>query len=237
MNTSSAMEFIEYFFNSPLEASSKLATVLVNTENLIWPYLEIKDILSYSVTSKSSASLVLTERGVNAILQSDPRISHIGKFQIVISSPMTLGILRRTIFRLVQEKTLSLSIGTNGRILLDIGSAFNDRDAFLASATLIPNDNNTDEAEEDDEITDMVIQKHLEIASYDEYDDFTPRHPLPKDKTHRRGNSLFNSDIEVYANQALNMDDIASLALDELNLRDDEHIPPVVGHHRRRNNQ
>jgi hypothetical protein len=116
-------------------------------------------------------------------------------------------------FHLVLEKTAYVSIGTNGRILLDIGSAFNDPNAYLASATLLSDFQDTTAGEV---MNDVHIEKHLEIASYDEYDDFTPRHPLPKDRTHRRGNSLFNSDIEVYANQALSMCDVASLALDEL---------------------
>ena len=35
----------------------------------------------------------------------------------------------------------------------------------------------------DDEFPEAEqIQKHLEVCSYDEYDDFKPRHPLPKEK-------------------------------------------------------
>jgi hypothetical protein len=41
------------------------------------------------------------------------------------------------------------------------------------------------------------IEKTLEVYSIDEYDDFTPTHPQPKESKHRRGNSLFNSDIET----------------------------------------
>ena len=143
-------------------------------------------------------------------------------------------------FRLVQEKTISISIGTNGRILLDIGSAFNDRDAVLASATLLAEFQDTSEQSLLLDVdNDASIEKHLEISSCDEFDDFTPRFPMPKDKTHRRGNSLFNSDIEVYANQALqlSMNDVASLALEGFNSEEpsDEVLVPALTANQRRN--
>lgn len=49
---------------------------------------------------------------------------------------------------------------------------------------------------------DPQIEKSLELCSFDEFDDFTPTHPQPKESKHRRGNSLFNSDIEAYAIEA-----------------------------------
>ena len=82
------------------------------------------------------------------------------------------------------------------------------------------------------------IQKQFEICSYDEYDDFKPRHPLPKVEwlspnyihitinqlpllhidlfhsvqNHRRGNSYFNSDVEAYANDAIVGFDMSNIA-------------------------
>ena len=41
------------------------------------------------------------------------------------------------------------------------------------------------------------ILKHLERASCDEYDDYLPRHPKPREIGHRRGDSLFNSDTSL----------------------------------------
>ena len=67
---------------------------------------------------------------------------------------------------------------------------------------------------------EFVIEKRLESASYDEYDDFAPRHPMPRDKVHRRGDSYFNSDIGDAANvaldsaEAINMRKLAHLALE-----------------------
>ena len=61
-------------------------------------------------------------------------------------------------------------------------------------------------ADDDDDLDDgQPILKQLEVASYDEYDDFHPRHPNPRTltetggKTHRRGDSYFNSDLDIEA--------------------------------------
>jgi hypothetical protein len=66
------------------------------------------------------------------------------------------------------------------------------------------------------------IEKKLESESFDEYDDFNPRHPQPRDKTHRRGGSYFNSDISEIVDQvrpseeAINLSQIAIDALREI---------------------
>lgn len=57
-----------------------------------------------------------------------------------------------------------------------------------------------DDSDEDESM--FLMHRHLESASFDEYDDFTPRHPVPKDKVHRRGDSYFNSDISEVARLA-----------------------------------
>ena len=121
-----------------------------------------------------------------------------------------------------------LSIDMNqGRVVLDIGSAFKDN-AYFTSAVPLDDLDTVDTAavqENDYEEDDVRIMKCLEIASYDEYDDFNPRHPHPKNKTHRRGDSYFNSDITDIANDALSgfgnkgggfdLSAIAALALEE----------------------
>lgn len=64
-----------------------------------------------------------------------------------------------------------------------------------------------------------ILSLELEKNSYDEFDDFKSRHPAPKEKKnhHKRGDSLFNSDIEQIAEMARreefgNMNMLASLA-------------------------
>ena len=72
-------------------------------------------------------------------------------------------------------------VSTTGRIVLDIGSALNDKDAFLAAAQCIDDD------EEEEELDEAhKIHRHIEVTSCDEYDDFVPRHPMAKGQ-HRRG--------------------------------------------------
>jgi len=126
-----------------------------------------------------------------------------------------------------------LSIDMNqGRVILDIGSAFKDNAYFTSAVSLVDLDTvdttavNENEYEDDD----VRIMKCLEIASYDEYDDFNPRHPHPRNKTHRRGDSYFNSDITDIANDALagfsssgglDLSAIAALALTEEVLNDE----------------
>lgn len=53
----------------------------------------------------------------------------------------------------------------------------------------------------DDEVV-FMIERAFEKNSYDEFDDFAPRHPMPKDNLHRRGDSYFNSDIADVARTA-----------------------------------
>eukprot|EP01035_Chromulina_nebulosa_P026165 gene26165-34219_t len=105
-----------------------------------------------------------------------------------------------------------LSIDSNtGRVILDIGSAFKDKDAYLASnVTAVPL--SADDLLHEAFIEQHHIEKHLEISSCDEYDDFNPRFPNPKDKSHRRGDSYFNSDVESHASEALGGFDLSSIA-------------------------
>lgn len=81
---------------------------------------------------------------------------------------------------------------TTGRIVVDIGSAFN-KDVYLAAhVTAVPLDDGSHRNVKKKEFWRLLsfvdtveaeqIQKHLEVCSYDEYDDFKPRHPLPKEK-------------------------------------------------------
>jgi hypothetical protein len=88
---------------------------------------------------------------------------------------------------------LSIDAST-GRVVMDIGSAFNNKDVFLGSAipyedsetSLLKNVFFVDPSVDDG----GDIHKHLEISSYDEYDDFAPRHPLPKEKGKRLRHSI-----------------------------------------------
>lgn len=166
-------------------------------------------------------------------MESDPRLTHIGRYKLSFSSNVTLGLLRRILYRVAVGSEGVLSIDMNqGRVILDIGSAFKDNAYFTSAVPLVDLDTVSSSIvnENGDEEDDMKIMKCLEIASYDEYDDFNPRHPHPRTKTHRRGDSYFNSDITDIANDALaglgggsgfDLSAIAALALSEEGFSDE----------------
>eukprot|EP01041_Mallomonas_annulata_P011372 gene11372-23802_t len=80
-----------------------------------------------------------------------------------------------------------------------------------------------------------LLSRDMEKNSFDEFDDFISRHPNPKGKnSHRRGDSLFNSDIEQAADKARkeeygNMSMLASLALKAEQM---DNIPSFVPQHK-----
>ena len=162
--------------------------------DLIWQYLDISDVLNVSVLSRDSAGLMISVECIQRFLTANKKIQAIGNYKLSFSSDSTLGILRRMLHRVVHGTDGVLSIeGSTGRIILDIGSAYKDQDTYMASmVTAVP-------LEENDEpmytsYGDEPILRALEHESFDEYDDYNPRHP-PMAKTHRRGGSYFNSDV------------------------------------------
>ena len=194
------MDAFLYFFKSA--AVSHLARVARKCGNDIWGFLTLADVLNLSVTSRDSAGLVISVENIQRLLEKNSRVRSIGQYTLSFASDVSLGILRRMLHRVVSSTQCVLSIeGSTGRIIMDIGSAFKDRDSLMASmVTAVP-------CTEDDlnlppgVYGEEPILKAIEHASFDEYDDYTPRHPSMK--THRRGGSYFNSDIGEYGNEAL----------------------------------
>jgi hypothetical protein len=182
-----------------------ILTVFKKVGNKLWSFITLEEILSLSVCSKSLAGLIISKDLVEGYLRGHPRVGFLGQFALSFSTDVTFGILRRILHRLTSGTQGLLNIDVqSGRVIMDIGSAFNDQDAFLSTAIPLDDDDSSS-------VADAVIQKHLEIASYDEYDDFAPRHPLPREKTHRRGDSYFNSDVEYAASEALIAPPIAGM--------------------------
>ena len=93
-----------------------------------------------------------------------------------------------------------------------------------------------------------VVVRDLEKSSFDEFDDFVSRHPNPKQNpSHKRGDSLFNSDIEQIAEIARseenisNLSDMVSLAFERQDSNENDIAdgvgglkPPPKRHHRAR---
>ena len=198
------------FFHSA--AAPYLARVSKKFGNQIWQYLDISDVLNVSVASRDSAGLMISVENIQRFLVTNDKVRKIGNYNLSFSSNSTLGILRRILHRVIHGTDGVLSIeGSTGRIVLDIGSAFKDQDTYMASmVTAVP-------FEEDDEpmltsYGDEPILRALEHASFDEYDDYNPRHPQ-MGKTHRRGGSYFNSDVGP------DLSDIAINGLGEFDLQ------------------
>ena len=210
-----------YFFSScsKLSQFEKVAKIQGNG---IWQYLALIDILNVSVVSRGSAGLTISTESIQRFLENDNRVGSLGKYKISFASDVTLGILRRMLNRVVHGSEGVLSIDSySGRIILDIGSAFKDRDTYMASMV-------TPIAYSEDEeglpycYGDEPILKAIEHASFDEYDDFNPRHPQMK--THRRGGSYFNSDVGDLGDQALreiqdyDMVNLSNMAINSLEI-------------------
>ena len=163
-----------------------LSMVFSRAHDHIWSMLDLQDVLVLSTCSRFSANLGIEASTIKKLLQKSKR-GKLGQFSITFPEELTTGLLRRILNRLNTGTEASVSIDSRtGRIILDIGSAFNNKDAYLASDVTAMSDNES-------EVSGAEIFRHLEICSYDEYDDFNPRHPKPRDKAHRRGDSYFNS--------------------------------------------
>jgi hypothetical protein len=177
-----------------------LQEVVQCTGRQFWDFLELKEVLNLSVASKVTEALVLPPEKLNQTVTFSS-----WNPQVTLKFPhsITVGMYRRVLYNLhhVQELTVQID-DRNGRILLDIGSAVHGQDQ----------DNGE---EEEGDLESQQIFKHLEHFSCDEYDDFNPRHPVPKDRAHRRGDSYFNSDIEMVVgelgNQVTNQFDLTSI--------------------------
>ena len=212
------LSFVSVFFTHQKVVSPTLALALRKRGDHVFLYLPLQEILNLSVCSRFSASLEISVVNVQRLLNSNKKISHIGSYKLSVSTAVSLGIFRRMLSRVVQGREGVLSIdNSTGRIMLDVGSAFKDRDAFLAAATSrlvdLPvkeltgqgqgrriggglkehKSSNEEEGagglgekgaagqEKEEEEEDHPIFEQLESGSFDEYDDFNPRHPVPRE--------------------------------------------------------
>mmetsp|Transcript_24460 Transcript_24460/g.40798 ORF Transcript_24460/g.40798 Transcript_24460/m.40798 type:complete len:278 (+) Transcript_24460:121-954(+) len=206
-----------------------LSSVFGRVSDDIWTFLTLKEILTLSLCCKFTAGLGVSSQIIEKLVRDANKNTHLGKFRLSYSNELTTGLLRRMLNRLNTGIEANIYIdSSSGRIMMDIGSAFNDKDAFLAQDVEVVSGAGSD-------FESQTIFKHLENFSVDEYDDFNPRHPKPREKAHRRGDSYFNSDIDMVVNelysgtradaQPFNMQSIAESAANDLNEPD----PPAAG--------
>jgi len=185
----------------------------------IWSFLGAEEILKLSVCSRTSAGIFISAPAIKNVLKDRPALNSIGRFELNFGSEITIGMLRRICNRLFTGVSAVISVDNEtGRVMLDIGSAFNDNNAFLAADV---------QPVVDEESYSEEVFKHLNLVSFDEYDDFNPRHPKPRDMgSHRRGDSYFSSDIEMLANEPKLKFDIQTLNVAAIGAEAEEE-PPV----------
>lgn len=177
-----------------LEQFAQIAAI---GQDRFWGFLELKDILNLSVCAHATAGLLVPKPTLNNLLQRHEKLRSLGPLKLAFPCDLSTGLVRRILHRLTSmSEGVILIDDRKGRIVLDIGSAYHDSEHHLAPTSSF-HQGNADEDDEDDEEDNAQIFKQLEITSFDEYDDFNPRHPLPRDRAHRRGDSYFNSDIEM----------------------------------------
>ena len=213
------LTFASSFFANANAVPPTTAKALRAGASRIFSFLTVREALRLSSCSLfTSNALVVPQEDIQRYLDST-RFGSLGAVKIVIPAPLSAGNVRRFLHTLCKTTHLSASIdASTGHVVLDAGSAFASRDALIGAyivpvVSAPPSSGPDSEGRRsggssttaEDEDLDAPILKRLEVASYDEYDDFNPRHPNPRDmnKTHRRGDSMFNSDIEAIAQEAL----------------------------------
>jgi hypothetical protein len=157
----------------------------------IWEYLTLEEVLLFSSCSHLTSALSIQQSTAQLLIDQHNLAKNIDP-QFLDLNHMNLGMLRKTIHRLVDGIAEPTNSTTEYSGLIDESRA---ADPF------------------DDE-EPVAIEKHLESNSFDEFDDFNPRHP--DYKSHRRGGSFFNSDLSDIAAQvyASDLSLIAKKALD-----------------------
>lgn len=221
----------DFYVRSSIFQMDKVAafTFLFHSDK-VWRYLELSDLFNVSTCSRFCARLTVSSVTADKMFENR---CHFGRVKVGFSENMTLSLLRRIVLRVLNgsEGTLSVDM-TSGRVVLDIGPILThgadlftpiQKQAMFSNSYIQQMAADIESAYKEIESfwssgirkieESHPIEKHLEISSVDEYDDFCPRHPQPK--AHRRGNSYFNSDIESFANEALagSLSSIASIAL------------------------
>jgi hypothetical protein len=161
----------------------------------VWEYCGLHAAMMFSATSRAASNTSLSEQTTLQLVETHQAASRVDVHFLDLRS-CTMGTVRLALYRLIVGVTDShhfSCMDASGTVA--IGALSEDTDSQLS-----------------DEI--MMIEKHLESSSFDEFDDFNPRHP--DYKSHRRGGSFFNSDISDAASQAIAADLslIAKMALD-----------------------
>jgi hypothetical protein len=158
-------------------------------------FLTLEDISSFALTCKAVNCIKLNSGTVHKLVDIHPIACDVDTQFIDFYDP-TLASLRKNLFHVIVGSPLSseMQIDPSGRRMINRSFSLN-KGLSNRSLDAAEEYDKFDEEDEDEDVGGF-IDKHLESASFDEYDDFNPRHPEYKaNRGHRRGGSCFNSDI------------------------------------------
>lgn len=191
--------FHDFFVADPMYSSAHDVPLVFSTlGNQIFQFLDLKEAFQVASCSKFYSNIVITSSTATSLLKSTKNVNKLGVFQLSIESAVSIGKFRKLLVKLVRGYEACIVLDDSGDICLDMGN--------LSDQYITPE---LEQMAPFDFETSPRIEKFLEKASFDEYDDFNPRHPECKDKLHKRGDSYFNSDIGNIASEALNSLDFA----------------------------
>ena len=179
--------------------SPKVAICFLKNSNIIWQYLELKDLLVFSTSSRFCANMFISQELISLNMQrNEKKLTEIGNFKLSFASELPLGIFRRLLNRIVNGRKAIVSIDVDtGRVKMDIGSAFKETEETTIAAEIEQNPHN--------DIKLPSIDSTLEAYSIDEYDDFNPKHPIFSNPRSRSAITSYfsSSDFEEFAKENL----------------------------------
>ena len=182
----------------------------------IFKFLTLFELLNFSLTSKEISKLKISLEIIENLLLENKQTKEI-PFQLFFNlNSLTLQLLRKQLFQFFQQNS-SLSSSSSSSSATSLSSTLQSsilQSSIPSSSSIIDESNSNPNNPNNNNMDVVPIEKHLESNSFDEYDDFNPRHP--DYKSHRRGGSFFNSDLSDIAAQvyATDLSLIAKKALD-----------------------
>ena len=167
----------------------KLLIVFRSNINTVLSFLDINDIAKLSILCKATNSLVLKKELCNHLFIS--RIPN--SVPLNIMDDLYFDQFRKLLSHLMRKQSVNIKLGKDFQMYVDFG------DLKINPSLRVDLSQITEKFADlpDTVAEEEKIQKFLELSSFDDFDDFQPRHPQPKDRSHRRGDSYFNSDISA----------------------------------------
>lgn len=173
---------------------SHVAVLFLSHAKTIFKYLSLNDVLQVGATSQFGSNLFISQEQVYSIQrQNKKKLSN--DYHVQFPTEASLMVLRKLLYRIVVKKdSVTKRCPTCDQIeqnqIKENESKSPDSPAAALDSLLRDKEEDMAESLEMPHIGNM----HLNKGSFDEYDDFRPRHPsIELKKSHRRGHSYFSS--------------------------------------------